>query len=104
MVEGLAWTWIIMVYGVFLAVAVTTFHLLTFSVRYTHQVPPVHPPGVSRPSSVCYTAHPIASPWSVMRCYMMPATTLTVVGMCFTALLLSLLALAAHLIACRRHR
>ncbi|EER97164.2 hypothetical protein SORBI_3002G291350 [Sorghum bicolor] len=81
---GLAWTWIIMVYGVFLTVAVTTFHLLTFSVRYTHQVPPVHPP--------------------VMRCYMMPATTLTVVGMCFTALLLSLLALAAHLIACRRHR
>ena len=89
-VEGLAWTWIVIVYGVFLAVAVTTFsvRVLGTSTRCLPTCLRVLLLTVTVVSSEVFAA-----------IYMMPATTLTVVGTCFTVLLL----LAAHLIACRRH-
>jgi len=91
-VEGVVWTWIVIVYGVFLAVAVTTFSVRVLGLGTSTRCLPT----VLRVLLV--TASVVSEVFAAI--YLMPATTLTVVGACFTVLLL----LAAHLFACRRRR
>ena len=69
-VEGLAWTWIVIVYGVFLAVAVTTFSVRVLGTS-TRCLPTVL-------RVLLVTASVVSEVFAAI--YLMPATTLTVVG------------------------